>query len=47
MLKHFRDEFPELLTELKEDGDLTDDLAERLSKAIANFKSHYTPDGEA
>ena len=47
LLKHFRDEFPELLAELKGGGDLTDDLAERLSQAVANFKSHYTPESDA
>ncbi len=46
LLKHFRDEFPELLAELREGGDLTDDLAERLSKAVANFKSHYMPESD-
>jgi F-type H+-transporting ATPase subunit alpha len=46
LLKHVRDELPELLTELRESGDLSDDLAERLSSAIANFKSHYTPADE-
>jgi F-type H+-transporting ATPase subunit alpha len=46
LLKHFRDEAPELLTEIREGGDLTDDLAERLSQEIGNFKSHYTPKDE-
>ena len=44
MLKHFRDELPELLSELLETGELSDELTGKLSKAIGNFKTHYSPE---
>ncbi|MBI4717742.1 MAG: F0F1 ATP synthase subunit alpha [Planctomycetes bacterium] len=41
LLKHVRDEYPEILKELEEKRDLSDDLAARLGKIIADFKSHF------
>ena len=46
MLKHFRDEFPELLQEIRDTGELGDELTEKLSRAIGNFKTHYRPEQE-
>ncbi|MGH9361527.1 MAG: F0F1 ATP synthase subunit alpha [Thermoanaerobaculia bacterium] len=41
LLKHVRDEFPEVLDELKRTGDLSDELAATLRKVIADFKTHW------
>ncbi len=41
MLKHFRDEFPELLAELRDTGELSDELAEKIGKVIDDFRSHF------
>ncbi len=41
LLKHFRDECPELLEELVTSGGLADELAEKLKRVIADFKSHH------
>ncbi|MGH9380358.1 MAG: F0F1 ATP synthase subunit alpha [Thermoanaerobaculia bacterium] len=46
LLAHFRDEFPELLEELRpvdgrEGGTLSDELADKLKKVVADFKTHY------
>jgi F-type H+-transporting ATPase subunit alpha len=42
MLKHFRREFPELLEEVRDRKELSDELAENLTRVIRNFKSHHT-----
>ena len=47
LLKHFRNELPEMLTELKETGEMSDELAEKLGEVIGNFNSHYRPEDEA
>src|SRR5262245_24502989 len=39
MLKHFRDEHPEILEELESKKDLPDALAEKISQVIRDFKS--------
>ncbi|MFN7960203.1 MAG: F0F1 ATP synthase subunit alpha [Thermoanaerobaculia bacterium] len=41
LLRHLRDEHPELLKEIRETGDLGGDLAGRLKTAIANFKPRF------
>ncbi len=45
LLKCFRDEFPELLEELRTTGTLPDELSEKLRKVIADFKSHFVGEG--
>ncbi len=47
MLEHMRCEHSEILDELKETGQMSDELAENLNQAIANFKTHYTPEDRA
>ncbi len=47
MLKHFRDEFPELLAELRDTGQLSDELGEKIGRVIDDFKSHFLSDDEA
>jgi F-type H+-transporting ATPase subunit alpha len=41
LLRHFEDELPELLREIDEKGQLSDELREQLKKAVNDFKSHY------
>ncbi|MCB9377942.1 MAG: F0F1 ATP synthase subunit alpha [Holophagales bacterium] len=41
MLKHLRNEFPELLEALRETGDLKDDVAAKLLEVQTNFKAQY------
>jgi len=41
LLRHFEDELPELLREIDEKGQLSDELREQLKKVIGDFKSHY------
>ncbi len=41
LLKHFRDECPEVLEELVTSGGLDDELAGKLKRIIADFKSQY------
>ena len=41
LLKHVRDEFPEILEEMAKSGDLTDALAQRLREVVANFKAGF------
>ena len=40
MLKHFRDEHPEIVDELEKTKDLSNDLAERIRGIMRNFKTH-------
>jgi F-type H+-transporting ATPase subunit alpha len=42
LLKHVRDEYPELIDELEEKGQMSDDLAERLGQVIGTFKGSFT-----
>jgi len=41
MLKHLRNEFPELLEAMRETGDLKDDVAAKLLEVQTNFKAQY------
>ncbi len=41
LLRHVHDEFPEVLTEISNTGELSDELAERLNKIIADFKAQF------
>jgi len=41
LLKHFRDEYPEIVEELQQKGELTDELAERIRKVVSDFKTHW------
>jgi F-type H+-transporting ATPase subunit alpha len=40
MLKHFRDELPEILEQLDRTGEMPNDLADRIRQAIRDFKTH-------
>jgi F-type H+-transporting ATPase subunit alpha len=40
LLKHFRDEHPEILEELESKRDLPDALAEKIGQVIRDFKTH-------
>jgi F-type H+/Na+-transporting ATPase subunit alpha len=40
MLKHFRDEYPEVLEELNRTGEMPNDLADRIKQVIRDFKTH-------
>jgi F-type H+-transporting ATPase subunit alpha len=39
--RHVHDEFPEVLTELIEKGEMSDELAEKLAKIVTDFKAQY------
>jgi F-type H+-transporting ATPase subunit alpha len=41
LLKHYHDEFPEVLDQLKRDPRLTDELDEKLKQIVANFKTRF------
>ena len=41
LLRHFEDEFPELLDEIEEKGVLTNELRDKLTEVIDNYKSHH------
>jgi hypothetical protein len=41
MLKHLRNEFPEILDEMRKSGDLPADLSKRLLEVLTNFKAQY------
>ncbi|HEV8578268.1 MAG TPA: F0F1 ATP synthase subunit alpha [Thermoanaerobaculia bacterium] len=47
MLKHFRDEHPEILEELEGKRDLPDALAERIGQVIRDFKTHASREAAA
>jgi F-type H+-transporting ATPase subunit alpha len=40
MLKHFRDEYPEILEELGRTGEMPNPLADRIRQVIRDFKTH-------
>ncbi|HSF44063.1 MAG TPA: F0F1 ATP synthase subunit alpha [Thermoanaerobaculia bacterium] len=40
MLKHFRDEYPEILDELDRSRDIPDAVAEKIGQVIRDFKTH-------
>ncbi|MCP4657924.1 MAG: F0F1 ATP synthase subunit alpha [bacterium] len=39
--RHCDDEFPEILEEIENKGEISEELADRLEKVIADFKSHH------
>ena len=41
MLEHVRSEFPEILEELRESGDLSETLSKRLLEVLTNFKAQF------
>jgi F-type H+-transporting ATPase subunit alpha len=41
MLKHLRHEFPEILDEMRQTGDVSDALGARLTQMLVNFKEQY------
>ena len=41
LLKHFRDEYPEIVEELDRTRDLPNDLADRMGKVIRDFKTQW------
>jgi F-type H+/Na+-transporting ATPase subunit alpha len=41
LLKHLRDEHPEILTTIRSSGDVSDDTGAKLKTIVSNFKSHY------
>ncbi|HZF13861.1 MAG TPA: F0F1 ATP synthase subunit alpha [Thermoanaerobaculia bacterium] len=41
LLKHFRDEHPEIVKELADKGELPDALADRIRQVIRDFKPHW------
>jgi F-type H+-transporting ATPase subunit alpha len=41
LIKHVGDEFPEVLAEADQSGDLPNDLAEKLNKIVKDFKTHW------
>jgi F-type H+-transporting ATPase subunit alpha len=45
LLRHFHDEFPEVLEELDAKGKLTDELTAKLKQVITAFKEHFVREG--
>ena len=45
LLKHFRDEFPEVPGELRDSGKMDDDLAEKITGVINDFRGQYLAQG--
>ena len=41
LIRHFEDEFPEVVEEIETTGKLADDLAEKMGEIIKNFLSHW------
>lgn len=39
LIRHFHNEFPEIITELTQTGDLPDELAKKITSVIENFKA--------
>ncbi|MDX1645291.1 MAG: F0F1 ATP synthase subunit alpha, partial [Thermoanaerobaculia bacterium] len=46
LLKHFRNEHPEVLEEIREKKALSDELTEKLTRIIRDFQSHWKADHE-
>ena len=42
MLKHFEDEFPEVLDEIRDKKVISDELSEQISKIVTDFKTHWS-----
>jgi F-type H+-transporting ATPase subunit alpha len=47
LLKHFRDEHPEIVQELADKGEMPDALADRIREVIKSFKPHWQGQGQA
>ncbi len=47
LLKYFRDQHPEIVEEIDRTKDLSNDLAEKITKAIRDFKTQYGKDNKA
>jgi F-type H+-transporting ATPase subunit alpha len=45
MLAHFRNEFPEILEEIREKKVLSDELSQKITKVIGDLKTHWKPAG--
>jgi F-type H+-transporting ATPase subunit alpha len=45
MLAHFRNEFPEILEEIREKKVLSDELSQKITKVIGDLKTHWKPSG--
>jgi F-type H+-transporting ATPase subunit alpha len=43
MLENMASKYPDLLSEIKETGDISDDLQEKLKKALDEFKNNFQP----
>jgi F-type H+-transporting ATPase subunit alpha len=41
LLKHFRDEFPEILEEIGATGAISDELSAKISEVMKNFTDRY------
>ncbi len=41
LLKHLRDEFPEILKAIRDTGDLSSDVADKLKSVVTNFKANF------
>ncbi len=46
LLQHVRDEFPEVLTEIAEKGELSDELSQTIGKIITDFKVQFNKKSE-
>ncbi len=46
LLKHFRDEHPEVLEEIRDEKALSEQLTEKLTKVIRDFQSHWKSEHE-
>ncbi len=46
MLKHFRDELPEVWQELTDKGAIDGELEAKLKEVLGNFKTRFTPENE-
>ncbi|MEL7058542.1 MAG: F0F1 ATP synthase subunit alpha, partial [Acidobacteriota bacterium] len=46
LIRHFEDEYPEVLETADETGKLSDDLSEKLATVITDFKSHWSAERE-
>jgi len=47
LIRHFEDEFPEVLAEIDDTGKLSDDLSAKLKEVIGNFLAHWHDDKDA
>ena len=46
LLRHMHDEFPEVISEIGETGEVSDQLAERLTKIVTDFKAQFVKGNE-